>query len=585
MKSKTIQAMIVAIVFIVMVVVWKLNSYYKQEKSAFVEGQIHQQSITLKTSVSSQLTQLKNIISSYQGQIDESKINWIQLDPFFALAQVEVNASGTYAVKNLFVKSGTSADNWSKDYLQKAFAYSPFSKKEIHSLLFQSQAGEKYLSLIFSEKMIQNSHQAVVLVGEATYFQKYFDTVRSAKSTNLLLTSDDVVAGHTQSEYIATRSQESKLSSAKYFMDRDELRSTNLVVMSYAPKQAKNEFLAIPLFVIIFVFGFAFLVVGILLYVLKPIENGQRKVDIFKKVFDEVKNSNPTEAQPMILPPSQVMPQPAYKFDLQAAPPKKIPLQEKIEMEIVAADKAAESSLYKPAIQNKTSLSEVVDQALLNLSDTIKAHHIKIDKQYDSETNYEIDKDRFRKAIENILLNAIEAQSENIKIKIYNELEEIHQPMNIDIIDDGQGLEVGTEDRIWQPFFGTKDKLTHKGLGLSEALSVIRRYEGELRLFANKSGGVTARIEMDAQSRKSDTSTTLFTTEESTTEIDIDSILNLNDDEEVEIASVDLEKVFKTTQFKMDEKVEIISQPDIKLETSVKPIDGYAVKVRKPGRT
>ena len=148
MKSKTIHAIIGAIVFIVVVVVWKLNSYYKQEKSALIEGQIHQQSMTLKTSISSQIAQLKNIISSYQGQVDESKINWVQINPFFALAQLDIAENGTYTVKNLFVKSGTPADNWSKDYLQKAFTYSPFSNKEIHGQLFQNQTGEKFLSLI-----------------------------------------------------------------------------------------------------------------------------------------------------------------------------------------------------------------------------------------------------------------------------------------------------------------------------------------------------------------------------------------------------------------------------------------------------
>ena len=240
MKSKTIHAIIGAIVFIVVVVVWKLNSYYKQEKSAFVEGQIHQQTITLKTSISSQIAQLKNIISSYQGQVDESKINWVQINPFFALAQLDIAANGTYAVKNLYVKSGTPADNWSKDYLQKAFAYSPFSNKDIHGQLFQNQAGEKFLSLIFSDQKIQNTRQAVVLVGDATYFQKYFDTVRSAKSTNLLMTSDNVVVGHTQSDYIATKSQEAKLNQSKYFVDRDEIRSSNFFIMSYAPKLSKK---------------------------------------------------------------------------------------------------------------------------------------------------------------------------------------------------------------------------------------------------------------------------------------------------------------------------------------------------------
>lgn len=629
MKSKTIHAIIGAIVLIVAVVVWKLNSYYKQEKSAFVEGQIHQQTITLKTSISSQIAQLKNIISSYQGQVDESKINWVQINPFFALAQLDIAANGTYTVKNLYVKSGTPADNWSKDYLQKAFSYSPFSNKEIHGQLFQNAAGEKFLSLIFSEQKIQNSRQAVALVGDATYFQKYFDTVRSAKSTNLLMTSDNVVVGHTQSDYIATKSQEAKLNQTKYFMDRDELRSSNFFVMSYAPKLSKNEFLAIPLFVLIFVFGFAFLIIGILLYVLKPIENEQRKADIFKKVFDEVQRprSNPPP------PPEPAAPQSSQSFvtrtPSEAAQALKnfnlddfslsedsdeaheldvedvlseIPLQEKVEREV----QQGSASIFGLIGKKKIALGEVVDLALAELSMQIESSGVHINKKYESEKQYEFDVDRFRKAIENLILNSIEAHAKNIMIKIYNDHSESNHPVNVDIIDDGRGIEPGTADKIWQPFYGTKDKLKHKGLGLSEALSVVRRYGADVRVLQNPAAsGVMIRIEMDSELRRlhqgqraGDTEVgentvvptgTGFVIDESRSEIDIDAILNLRDEDDslevVEAPKVDLEKEFTTTQFKMDEKVNVVTQPKIEVDKTVKPIDNFSVKVRKPGRT
>lgn len=607
MKSKTIHAIIGAIVFIVVVVVWKLNSYYKQEKSAFVEGQIHQQTITLKTSISSQIAQLKNIISSYQGQVDESKINWVQINPFFALAQLDIAANGTYTVKNLFVKSGTPADNWSKDYLQKAFAYSPFSNKDIHGQLFQNQAGEKFLSLIFSDQKIQNSRQAVVLVGDATYFQKYFDAVRSAKSTNLLMTSDSVVVGHTQSDYIATKSQEAKLNPSKYFTDRDEIRSSNFFVMSYAPKLSKNEFLAIPLFVLIFVFGFAFLIVGILLYVLKPIENDQRKADIFKKVFDEVQKTR-TE-KPVVAPTAVVKAQEVLKVEsLQDQNLDDLftdlPLQEQIEREVM---QESSGSIFAPIGIKKIALGDVVEFALNNLSSEISASGVKVHREYASEKPYECDVERFRKAIENIILNSIEAKAKNITIKVYNDHSESNHPVNIDIIDDGRGIEPGTADKIWQPFYGTKDKLKHKGLGLSEALSVVRRYGADVRILENISlTGVMIRIEMDSELRRlhqgrragdaetseasgsTETSTgSGFVIDESRSDIDIDAILDLRDDDDSieETAAVDLEKEFTTTQFKMDEKVNVVTHPEIKIDKTNKPIDNFSVKVRKPGRT
>ena len=584
MKAKTIHAMIGAIILIVVVVVWKLNSYYKQEKSAFVEGQIQQQTITLKTSISSQIAQLKNVISSYQGQIDESKINWVQINPFFALVQLDIAENGTYVVKNLYIKSGTPAENWSKDYLQKAFSYSPFSNKDIHAQLFQSLAREKFLSLIFSDEKIRNSRQAVALVGDAAYFQKYFDTVRSAKNVNVLMASDDVVVGHTQSDYIATKSQESKLNSSKYFMDRDEIRSSNLFVLSYSAKLTKNEFLAIPLFVLIFVFGFSILVVGILLYVLKPIENEQRKADIFKKVFDEVQNPRPA-----VSPAAEVV--------------TTVPLREigknEITQEINQVAPELFPSIFEQAGKRKIALGEVVDLALSSLSSHIADSGVKINQDYKSEKKYECDVDRFRKALENIITNSIEAKAKNITIKIYEDPHEPTSVVNIDIIDDGEGLAPGTEDKIWQPFYGTKDKSRHRGLGLSEALSVVRRYGADVRVLKNPSSqGVMIRIEMDSELRKSAqisivraNAVPLEVTsprDESQTDIDIDAILDLRDDEStdtIEISQLNIEREFTTTQFKMDEKVNVVAHPHIEFDKKKKLIDSINVKVRKPGRT
>ena len=615
MKSKTIHAIIGAIVFIVVVVVWKLNSYYKQEKSALIEGQIHQQSMTLKTSISSQIAQLKNIISSYQGQVDESKINWVQINPFFALAQLAIAENGTYTVKNLFVKSGTPADNWSKDYLQKAFTYSPFSNKEIHGQLFQNQTGEKFLSLIFSEQKIQNSRQAVALVGDATYFQKYFDTVRSAKSTNLLMTSDDVVVGHTQADYIATKSQESKINQSKYFLDKDEIRSSNLSVLSYAPKFSRNEFLSIPLFVLIFVFGFAFLVIGILLYVLKPIEDEQRKADIFRKVFDEIQQQKPVESSSLSLDSTEPV------LSMQSLQSLKREDYLNVEKSSMSNSEQREKSFEAPApvsfvpepIGNKKmALGEIVDLTLNSISEQIVASGVQIHKSYETEKQYDCHVDRFRKAIENILLNSIEAQAKNITIRVYADHSESNHPVNLDIIDDGRGVEPGTIDKIWQPFYGTKDKLKHKGLGLAEALSVVRRYGADVRVLENPKKGVTVRIEMESELRRlhqgqrpsedvsvlnENTSTVGagIIIDESRADIDIDAILNLRDDDEsIEVpmrspppppSKLNIEQEYTTTQFKMDEKVNIVSHPEIKVDKSDKPIDHFSVKVRKPGRT
>lgn len=583
MKSKTINIIVGAIIFVLVFVVWKLNAYYKQEKSSLVENQIHQQTLNLKTTVSSQLTQLKNIISSYQGQIDESKINWVQLNPFFALVQVDIS-KGQYTLKNLFVKSGTSADNWSNDYIQKALSYSRFSNKDIHAQLFQNQLGDKFLALIFSGEKIQNSRQAVVLIGDAVYFQKFFDAQRSARGTNLLLTNDSVVVGHTQSEYIATKTQESQLNPQKYFLDKDQIRSSNLNILSYSPKLVKGDFLYIPLFVLVFIFGFAFILIGILLYALRPLQNENRKAEIFKKVFDEVQrkpNEQPAPAATTI----SVEEPPLVNAAEPNETKKETPLTSAIEVILRGVQ--------------KIKVTEIVDLALEALNAKIKDHHIQVEKKYDTRRAYEVDVERFRKAIENIIDNAIEAEAQKITIKVYDVEARLGPATNLDIIDDGQGIDPGITEKIWQPFFGTKNKLQHKGLGLPEALSVARRYGADVKIVSS-AYGTTLRVEMDSQNRLAnpmeDARSTLespvensFVIDQSEADLDIDSILSLDEDE-ISVESnatenkLDLAQEFTTTQFKVDRRVDILEKPDIDFTKPDKKIDHIPVKVRKPGK-
>ena len=171
MKIKNIYIFIAAVLLLVGALFWKLNDYYKYEKFGEVRGRLRQQSLSLKTSVGSQVEQLKNIVSSYTGQIDESKINWVQLNPFYALARVSIGTKGNYIVKTLFTKSGTPADKWDQAYLQKAISFNPHKGLPLQVQMFQNQQGEKFVAIVFGDATGYNVTDATLLIGDANYFQ------------------------------------------------------------------------------------------------------------------------------------------------------------------------------------------------------------------------------------------------------------------------------------------------------------------------------------------------------------------------------------------------------------------------------
>ena len=79
-------------------------------------------------------------------------------------------------------------------------------------------------------------------------------------------------------------------------------------------------------------------------------------------------------------------------------------------------------------------------------------------------------------AINNLVMNSLEADAKNIVVKAC----ERHSQLFLEVIDDGKGLEAGSEKQILEPFYTTKSQGT--GLGLAVVQSVVGNHNGNLNL-------------------------------------------------------------------------------------------------------
>lgn len=66
----------------------------------------------------------------------------------------------------------------------------------------------------------------------------------------------------------------------------------------------------------------------------------------------------------------------------------------------------------------------------------------------------------------------------------------------LSIFDDGHGIPKEAQDRIFEPFFSTKDKHRGSGLGLSTAYGIIKQSGGELALASTSESGTTFEIRL-----------------------------------------------------------------------------------------
>jgi two-component system, NtrC family, nitrogen regulation sensor histidine kinase NtrY len=99
--------------------------------------------------------------------------------------------------------------------------------------------------------------------------------------------------------------------------------------------------------------------------------------------------------------------------------------------------------------------------------------------------NLKLDSLQMRQVFTNLFKNAIEAEAENIDIKIIN----TSKGVNLSIIDDGIGIDIEHQKSIFEPYFTLKKQGT--GLGLAIIKQIINQHNAQIS-FDSKIGGGTS---------------------------------------------------------------------------------------------
>jgi signal transduction histidine kinase len=93
----------------------------------------------------------------------------------------------------------------------------------------------------------------------------------------------------------------------------------------------------------------------------------------------------------------------------------------------------------------------------------------------------------------NLILNACEAQPRGGEVRIRSR--RVGANVVAEIADRGHGVKEADRERIFEPFFSTKDST---GLGLSICHSIVQQHEGELTVAAREGGGALFRMTLPA---------------------------------------------------------------------------------------
>jgi signal transduction histidine kinase len=129
----------------------------------------------------------------------------------------------------------------------------------------------------------------------------------------------------------------------------------------------------------------------------------------------------------------------------------------------------------------------------------------------DVELKYEIDenipplsldKGQIQQAIINLIINAIESTDAGGSIYISTAYNPLQERVEIAVSDTGQGIEKNDLDKIFDPFFTSKDEGT--GLGLAITHGIIEQHNGKIDAFSKVGRGTIFTIKLPIESGEND---------------------------------------------------------------------------------
>jgi len=146
----------------------------------------------------------------------------------------------------------------------------------------------------------------------------------------------------------------------------------------------------------------------------------------------------------------------------------------------------------------QANINDILEKALTILENEFRLCRIRLKKDLSLQMpRVLLDAGQMQQVFVNLLINALEAIHENGEIRIRSCFEAEQKNVRVEIADTGCGIAPEHLDRIFEPFFSTKQKGT--GLGLAVSYGIIRNHEGHIRVSSQPGCGTCFSVEIPVQ--------------------------------------------------------------------------------------
>ena len=143
----------------------------------------------------------------------------------------------------------------------------------------------------------------------------------------------------------------------------------------------------------------------------------------------------------------------------------------------------------KPAspLLEKTNLIPIFEEILQLLRPQIERGMIKVKKEFDSLPLITVDREQIKQVILNLLLNAVQAMPKGGLLTLGGHVWEADRWIRLSIQDSGIGIPAEDLNKLFDPFFSTKEGGV--GLGLSIAHRIVDQHHGKIEVESTPGKG------------------------------------------------------------------------------------------------
>jgi len=159
-------------------------------------------------------------------------------------------------------------------------------------------------------------------------------------------------------------------------------------------------------------------------------------------------------------------------------------------------------SRSEPAAPEPLAVNAIVEQAVLGIADDAGERRAELTLHLDpSVPDVLANALEIEQAVENLLRNAIESAESGVRIDVATTSE--NGCVTIRISDDGRGVPQHERDRVFEPFFTTRQEEGGTGLGLSLVRAIVHSCGGTIDFASVEGDGTCVAMTLPAVSPQS----------------------------------------------------------------------------------